>query len=102
MIKSSSQAGGEGSSAGFILPKFNMCRDGLLTSGLIAAMLGTKTFTEVMKFMEQYFQLRSKVEIESMLHKKTLQVLLDKMKKQYSEIITLNEIKSIINKDNCI
>ena len=33
------QAGGEGSSGGFILPEFNFCRDGLLTSGLVATML---------------------------------------------------------------
>ncbi|HWY35612.1 MAG TPA: phosphomannomutase, partial [Nitrosopumilaceae archaeon] len=95
-----SHAGGEGSSAGFILPEFNMCRDGILTSGLIAGMLGTKTFTDVMKFMEQYFQLRTKVEVGSVFHKKTLQILLNKMKKQYSEIITLDGIKSIIDEDS--
>jgi len=100
MIKSKSQAGGEGSSAGFILPEFNMCRDGILTSGLIAGMLGTKTFTDVMQFMGQYFQLRTKVEAESAFHKKTLQILLDKMKKQYSKIITLDGIKSIIDEDS--
>jgi phosphomannomutase len=100
MIKTKSHAGGEGSSAGFILPEFNMCRDGILTSGLIAGMLGTKTFTDVMKFMEQYFQLRTKVEVGSIFHKKTLQILLDKMKKQYSEIITLDGIKSIIDEDS--
>ena len=38
MIKNNSQAGGEGSSAGFILPEFNYCREGILTSGLIASM----------------------------------------------------------------
>ncbi|MGI0026569.1 MAG: phosphomannomutase [Nitrosopumilaceae archaeon] len=102
MIKTKSQAGGEGSSAGFILPEFNMCRDGILTSGLIAGMLGTRTFTDVMKFMEQYFQLRTKVEVGSVFHKKTLQILLDKMKKQYSEIITLDGIKSIIDEDSWI
>ncbi|TLX81775.1 MAG: phosphomannomutase, partial [Thaumarchaeota archaeon] len=102
MLKTNSQAGGEGSSAGFILPEFNMCRDGLLTSGLIASMLGTKTFVDVMKFMEQYIQLRSKVEVESKFYKKTLQILLDKMKKQYSEIITLDGIKSIIDEDSWV
>ena len=102
MIKTKSQAGGEGSSAGFILPEFNMCRDGILTSGLIAGMLGTRTFTDVMKFMEQYFQLRTKVEVDSAFHKKTLQILLDKMKKQYSEIITLDGIKSIIDEDSWV
>ena len=102
MIKTKSQAGGEGSSAGFILPEFNMCRDGILTSGLIAGMLGTKTFTDIMKFMEQYFQLRTKVEVGSVFHKKTLQILLSKMKKQYSEIITLDGIKSIIDEDSWV
>ena len=41
MLKTSAQAGGEGSSGGFILPEFNYCREGILTSGLIASMLGT-------------------------------------------------------------
>jgi len=31
MIENDAEAGGEGSSGGFILKKFNMCRDGLLT-----------------------------------------------------------------------
>ena len=35
MIKDNAQAGGEGSSGGFILPEFNYCREGILTSGLI-------------------------------------------------------------------
>ena len=39
MIEKNADAGGEGSSGGFILPEHNFCRDGLLTSGLIATML---------------------------------------------------------------
>jgi len=31
MLKNNSQAGGEGSSGGFILPEFNYCREGILT-----------------------------------------------------------------------
>ena len=34
VLKTKSQAAGEGSSGGFILPEFNYCRDGILTSGL--------------------------------------------------------------------
>ncbi|MBI3841771.1 MAG: phosphomannomutase [Thaumarchaeota archaeon] len=100
MIKTNSQAGGEGSSAGFILPEFNMCRDALLTSGLIASMLGTKTFTEIMKFMEGYHQLRSKVDVESTFHKKTLEILSEKMGSQYSQLITLDGVKSIIDENS--
>ena len=39
MIENDAEAGGEGSSGGVILKDFNMCRDGLLTSGLIASMI---------------------------------------------------------------
>lgn len=102
MLKTKSQAGGEGSSAGFILPEFNMCRDGLLTSGLIASMVGTKQFDEINKFMEGYHQVRTKVSVDSKLHKKTLQTFLKKMKKHASQIITIDGIKSIIDEDSWV
>jgi phosphomannomutase len=102
MIKTKSQAGGEGSSAGFILPEFNMCRDGILTSGLIASMVGTKQFDDTIKFMEGYHQVRTKVSVDSKLHKKTLGTLLKKMKKQSSQIITIDGIKSIIDEDSWV
>jgi phosphomannomutase len=102
MLKTKSQAGGEGSSAGFILPEFNMCRDGLLTSGLIASMVGTKQFDDINKFMEGYHQVRTKVSVDSKLHKKTLQTLLKKMRKQSSQIITIDGIKSIIDEDSWV
>ncbi len=102
MLRTKSQAGGEGSSAGFILPEFNMCRDGLLTSGLIASMVGTKQFDEINKFMEGYHQVRTKVSVDSKLHKKTLQTFLKKMRKQSSQIITIDGIKSIIDEDSWV
>lgn len=102
MLKTNSQAGGEGSSAGFILPEFNMCRDGLLTSGLIASMLKTKTFSDVLKFMKGYVQLRTKVDVEAAFHEKTLQILSEKMKSQYSQLITIDGVKSIIDEDSWV
>jgi len=102
MLKTKSQAGGEGSSAGFILPEFNMCRDGILTSGLVASMVGTKQFDEIIKFMEGYHQVRTKVSVDSKFHKKTLGILLKKMKKQSSQIITIDGIKSIIDEDSWV
>lgn len=102
MLKTNSQAGGEGSSAGFILPEFNMCRDGILTSGLIASMLKTKTFSDVLKFMEGYVQLRTKVDVEAAFHEKTLQILSEKMKNQYSQLITIDGVKSIIDEDSWV
>ena len=102
MLKTRSQAGGEGSSAGFILPEFNMCRDGILTSGLIASMAGTRQFNEINNFMEGYHQVRTKVNVDSKLHKKTLETFLKKMKKQSSQIITIDGIKSIIDDDSWV
>ena len=100
MLKTKSQAGGEGSSAGFILPEFNMCRDGILTSGLVASMVGTKQFDGIIKFMEGYHQIRTKVSVDSKFHKKTLEILLKKMRKLSSNIITIDGIKSIIDEDS--
>ncbi len=102
MLKTKSQAGGEGSSAGFILPEFNFCRDGILTSGLIASMLEKKNFEDVLKFMEKYHQVREKISIESKLHDKTLERFLEKMSKQFEKIITIDGIKAIINEDNWV
>jgi len=97
MLKTKSQAGGEGSSGGFILPEFNFCRDGILTSGLIASMLKTNIFEDVLKFMERYHQVRDKIKIESKLHDKTLEKLQEKMSKKFGEIITMDGIKAIID-----
>lgn len=102
MIKTNSQAGGEGSSAGFILPEFNMCRDGILTSGLVASMLKTNTFSDVLKFMEGYTQLRTKVDVKVEFHEKTLQILHEKMKGQFSQLITIDGIKAIIDDDSWV
>jgi phosphomannomutase len=102
MLKTKSQAGGEGSSGGFILPEFNFCRDGILTSGLIASMLETNIFEDVLKFMETYHQVRDKIKIESNLHDKTLETLQEKMSKKFGEIITMDGIKAIIDEDSWV
>ena len=102
MLKTRSHAGGEGSSAGFILPKFNMCRDGILTSGLIASMIGTANFSDVLKFMEAYMQSRTKVKVDSRFHKRTIQILAKKMEKKFSELITLDGVKAIIDDDSWV
>ena len=102
MLKTRSQAGGEGSSAGFILPEFNMCRDGLLTSGLIASMVGTSNFSDIIKFMEGYIQRRIKMNVDSKFHKKTIEILTKKMEKQFSHVITIDGIKAIIDEDSWV
>lgn len=100
ILKEKCQAGGEGSSGGFILPEFNMCRDGILTSGLIAAMSGKKIVDEVIEFVSRYNQLRTKIDIESKLHDKTLGKLEQKLKGKFSEIITLDGVKVIVDENS--
>jgi len=102
MLKTKAQAGGEGSSAGFILPEFNFCRDGLLTSGLIASMLGTQTFNDILKFMSNYYQSRDKIAISSDLHDNTIAKLYENMKGMFSEIITVDGIKAIVDEDSWV
>ena len=99
MLKQKCQAGGEGSSGGFILPEFNMCRDGILTSGLIAAMTGKKIIDEVIEFVSSYHQIRTKIDVESDLHDSVLKKLERKVKGEFSQIITLDGIKTIVDED---
>jgi phosphomannomutase len=102
MLKNNAQAGGEGSSGGFILPEFNYCREGILTSGLISSMLGTKKFNEVLNFMESYFQIRDKVEIDSQFHDKVIDKVHSTFSNEYSEVNTLDGIKGIIDEDSWV
>ena len=102
MLKTKSQAGGEGSSGGFILPEFNYCRDGILTSGLIVSMLEKKNFVDVLELMEKYHQIREKISIESKLHDKTLETLQEKMSKQFGKIISMDGIKVIIDDESWV
>ncbi|MEX0862765.1 phosphomannomutase [Nitrosopumilus sp.] len=102
MLKNSAQAGGEGSSGGFILPEFNYCREGILTSGLIASMLGTSEFNEIINFMESYYQIREKIEIDSELHDEIIEQIKSKFSDNYSETISLDGIKGIIDEDSWV
>lgn len=102
MLKNNAQAGGEGSSGGFILPEFNYCREGILTSGLIASMLGTSEFSEILNYMESYHQIRDKIEINSDFHDKVIEEIKSKFSKEYSEIISLDGIKGIIDEDSWV
>ncbi len=102
MLKNNAQAGGEGSSGGFILPEFNYCREGILTSGLIASMLGSAEFNEILNYMENYKQIRDKTKINSNFHDKVIEEIKSKFSKDYSEIITLDGIKGIIDEDSWV
>ncbi|MFB5603859.1 MAG: phosphomannomutase, partial [Candidatus Nitrosomaritimum aestuariumsis] len=102
MLQSNAQAGGEGSSAGFVLPEFNYCRDGILTSGLIASMLGTSQFNDILSFMENYIQIRDKTSVDSQYHDKVIEKVAEKFGDNYSEVITLDGIKGIVDEDSWV
>jgi phosphomannomutase len=102
MLRNDAQAGGEGSSGGFILPEFNYCREGILTSGLISSMLESSEFSEILNYMESYFQIREKVEINSNYHDKIIEDLKNNLAKKYSKVNTQDGIKTIINEDTWI
>jgi len=102
ILKSKAQAGGEGSSGGFILPEFNYCRDGILTSGLIASMIGSKTFDYVLTLMKKSHMLRDKLEVDSEFHNKIIELLIDRMESEFSEISTLDGIKGKIDDDSWV
>jgi len=98
MRRKKCQAGGEGSSGGFILPEFNMCRDGILTSGFIAAM-DAKKVDETIRFVSSYFQLRTKMPIASSLHDKTLEKLEKNIRGKFGDIITIDGVKATVDED---
>ena len=102
MLKNNSQAGGEGSSGGFILPEFNYCRDGIITSGLISSMLENTKFSEILKYMKSYFQIREKVEVDSNYHEKIIENIKNNLIKKYPEIDTRDGIKAIIDENTWI
>jgi len=102
MLKNNSQAGGEGSSAGFILPEFNYCREGILTSGLISSMLKNSKFSEILNYMENYFQIREKIEVSSNYHDKIIENIKNDLMKKYSEVDTRDGIKAIIDENSWI
>ena len=102
MIETESQVGGEGSSGGFILSDFNYCRDGILTSGLIASIIKKEKFTDALNFMEKYHIIRDKVEYDSEQHDNILKILHDKMKEKFGNVDTLDGLKVMIDEDSWV
>ncbi len=101
MLEESAEAGGEGSSAGFIMPNFNMCRDGLLAAATIST-LDKKAIEECLKFASQYAQVRSKIAADSSLHRAVIDKLPDIFRKESSAIMTEDGIKAIIDEDSWV
>ena len=91
-------AGGEGSSGGFILPEFNFCRDGLLTSGLIATMLD-EDLDIFIEEIEKYKQVREKISFPAKFHDKIIEKFAKKLENKY-ELDLLDGVKFKIDEDS--
>ena len=98
-LTDNADAGGEGSSGGFILPEFTMCRDGILTSGFVASMLDEKEFQDAVDIFDKYFQIRTKISIPILYHDKTIERLQEKLHVKY-ETDLLDGVKIKINDDS--
>ncbi len=98
MIENNAEAGGEGSSGGFILKDFNMCRDGLLTSGLIASMIDDESIQKDIEFFESFSQIRDKISVESILHDSIITEMALRLQDKY-QINQLDGIKISINEN---
>ncbi len=101
MLEENADAGGEGSSAGFIMPNFNMCRDGLLAAATIST-LEKKKMQECLEFASQYVQVRSKIPADSSLHGAVIEKLPDIFKPESSSIMTEDGVKAIIDEDSWV
>ena len=101
MLDVGADAGGEGSSAGFIIPKFNMCRDAFLASSIISS-LEKNVVEECLDLSSKYLQIRSAVFVDSALHTKVIDKLMDILNAEASEILNLDGVKAILDNDSWI
>jgi phosphomannomutase len=101
MLEVNAEAGGEGSSAGFIMPEINMCRDGLLAAATIST-LEKRAINECGELMSEFVQIRSKIMADSSLHNVIIEKLPEIFKNGSSSIITEDGIKAIIDENSWI
>lgn len=102
MLQKRIVVGGEGSSGGFIMSDFNMCRDGMLASAMIASMLNSKKFDECLQIASKYHLIRGKVNADSAMHGEVLDSLIDDLEHECSSVDTLDGAKGIFNDDSWV
>lgn len=107
MVKGGAQAGGEGSSGGFILPEFNHCRDGILAGGVIARMLqedGGARFREVLGALGGYHIVRTKMPAAGagMRQRDMIKRASKWLESECSEVQRLDGIRGVIDDDSWV
>jgi phosphomannomutase len=102
MLQNRIIAGGEGSSGGFIMSDFNMCRDGMLASAMITSILKNKKFDECLQITSKYHLIRDKVDTDSNLHETILDSITDDLEHECSSVDHLDGAKGIFDDDSWI
>ncbi len=102
MLRNRVIAGGEGSSGGFIMSDFNMCRDGMLASAMITSILKKEKFDECLRLASEYHVIRSKVSADSALHKMILDSVIDDLEHECSSVDHLDGVKGIFDDDSWV
>jgi phosphomannomutase len=96
LLNLKADAGGEGSSAGFIMPKFNMCRDGILASVIISS-LNEDLYNDCIEIASSYSTIRSKVPIESNFQETVIERFEQKFKAKSFHIIKTDGTKILMD-----
>ena len=65
-------------------------------------MLQNKEFTDIINLINQYYQLREKIKIESEYHDKTMNQLEENLQNEFNEISTIDGIKAIIDDNSWV
>jgi phosphomannomutase len=103
LLQTDSEAGGEGSSGGFIMPKFNMCRDGFLASAMISSSKN-KLIEECLHLSSRYKQIRSKIYTAAGpdVHNKVFEKLNEVLKSRSSQLLTIDGVKAILDDNSWV
>jgi phosphomannomutase len=101
MMKIDAEAGGEGSSAGFIMPKFNMCRDGMLSASIIAS-LNDKSVKECESLTSKYGIIRTKIPVDPSKVSNLIQKLKERLKEESTDVLELDGIKALVDENSWI
>ena len=101
ILRLNADAGGEGSSAGFIMPKFDMCRDGILASAIISS-LSDELYNHCMEIASKYSTIRSKIPMESSFQKQVIEKFGDNFQEKSYVIVKMDGTKIMIDDNSWI
>ena len=65
-------------------------------------MLGDSKFNEILDFMESYTQIRDKIKVDAKYHDTVIENISKKFSTQFSEVITQDGVKGIIDEDSWV